>query len=207
MIERLAESLRARQPVRPIQRPFPGESVLGISPPLDRTVDPLWNRRAHLYTGRSLSDTILTVEQTGRVGHLTALGAMLSSGTVHGLDVVLERIEGGAMILLSPGYGVTSAGEDIVVGTPQRIRVQDIPVIASGPTIGDVPVGRRLGELLASGAPAVAVLVLQPVVLQQVAGADPTDTCEQDPQNFAFEDWQVVDGCRLGCVLWEDSWI
>jgi len=207
MIERLAESLRARQPVRPIQRPFPGESVLGISPPLDRTVDPLWNRRAHLYSGRSLSDTILTVEQTGRVGHLTALGAMLSSGTVHGLDVVLERIEGGAMILLSPGYGVTSAGEDIVVGTPQRIRVQDIPVIASGPTIGDVPVGRRLGELLASGAPAVAVLVLQPVVLEQVAGADPTDTCEQDPQNFAFEDWQVVDGCRLGCVLWEDSWI
>ena len=205
MIERLAESLRARQSVRPIQRPFPGESVLGISPPLDRTVDPLWNRRAHLYTGRSLSDSILTVEQTGRVGRLTAVGAMLSSGTVHGLDVVLERTEGGEMLVLSPGYGVTSAGEDIVVGTPQRIRVQDVPVIASGLTSGDAPVGRRLGELMVSGAPVVGVLVLQPVVVEQVADADPTDPCEQDPQNFAFEDWQVVDGCRLACVLWEDS--
>lgn len=206
MTDRLAEPLGTRQPVRPIQRPFPGESVLGISPPLDRTVDPLWNRRAHLYTGRSLSDTILTVEQTGRAGHLTATGAMLSSGTVHGLDAAIERNEGGEMVVLSPGYGVTSAGEDVVVATPQRIRVQDIPVIAPGLTSGDAPVGQRLGDLLSSGEPVVGVLVLQPVAVEQIADADPTDPCEQDPHNFAFEDWQVVDGCRLCCVLWQDSW-
>ncbi|HSN05084.1 MAG TPA: hypothetical protein VLS44_08865 [Nitrospira sp.] len=207
MIDRLAESLRGRQPVRPIQRPFPGESALGISPPLDRTVDPLWNRRANLYTGRSLSDTILTVEQTGRAGHLAASGAMLSSGTVQGLDVALERNQGGDILVLLPGFGLTSTGEDVVVATPQRIRVQDLPVIASGLTSGDAPVGRRLGELLASGEPVAGVLVLQPVVVEQVVDADPTDPCEQDPQNFAFEDWQIVDGCRLCCVLWEDSWV
>lgn len=206
MINRLAESLGARQPVRQIQQPFPGESVLGISPPLDRTVEPVWNRRANLYTGRSLSDTILTVEQTGRAGHLAATGAMLSSGTVQGLDVVLERTAGGEVIVLSPGYGVTSAGEDVVLATPQRIRVQDIPVIASGLTSGDAPLARRLGDLLASGEPVVGVLVLQPVAVEQVADVDPSDPCEQDPQNFAFEDWQIVDGCRLCCVLWEDSW-
>ncbi|MDO8356398.1 MAG: hypothetical protein Q7U76_08430 [Nitrospirota bacterium] len=203
----MTEPLGSRQPVRPIQRPFPGESVLGISPPLDRTVAPLWNRRAHLYTGRSLSDTILTVEQTGRVGHLTATGAMLSSGTVQGLDVVLERSEGGEIVVLLPGYGVTSAGEDVVVARPQRVRVADIPVIVPGLASGDAPVGERLGSLLASGDPVVGMLVLQPVVVEQVADADPTDPCEQDPQSFAFEDWQVVDGCRLCCVLWQDSWL
>lgn len=204
---RLMDVSEPRHPVRPIVQPFPGESVLGISPPLDRTVDPLWNRRAHLYTGRSLSDTILTVEQTGRAGRLAASGAMLSSGTVQGLDAGLERHESGDMILLSPGYGMTSTGEDILVGTPQRMRVQDIPVIASGLTSGDAPLAQRLGDLLASGDPVVGVLVLQPVAVEQIADADPTDPCEQDPHNFAFEDWQVVDGCRLCCVLWEDSWV
>lgn len=75
MIDRLA----TRQPVRPIQEVFPGESVLGMSPPLDRTVDPVWNRRANLYTGRSLSDTIFMVEQIGRAGHLAATGSMLAT--------------------------------------------------------------------------------------------------------------------------------
>ncbi len=203
MIDRLA----TRQPVRPIQEVFPGESVLGMSPPLDRTVDPVWNRRANLYTGRSLSDTIFMVEQIGRAGHLAATGSMLSTGRVQGLDVVLERTEGGEVLVLLPGYGVTSTGDDVMVATPQRIRVQDIPVIAPGLTSGDAPVARRLGDVLGAGEPVVGVLVLQPVVVEQVADNDPTDPCEQDPQNFAFEDWQMVDGCRLCCVLWEDSWI
>lgn len=207
MTGRLGEWLGARQPVRPIARPLPGESVLEISPPLDRTVDPIWNRRANLYTGRSLSDTILTVEQAGRAGHLAALGSLLSCGTVQGLDVALDRSEGGEVLVLSPGYGVASTGEDIVVATPQRIAVEDVPVIASGAAGGDAPASRRLGELLASGEPVVGVLVLQPIVVEVVADADPTDPCEQDPGNFAFEDWQRVDGCRLCCVLWEDSWL
>lgn len=207
MQERLGASLSSRHPVRPIEQPFPGESVVGMSPALDRTVDPVWNRRAHLYTGRSLSDTILILEQTGRAGHLAAGGAQVSSGIVQGLNIALERHADGDSLVLAPGYGVTPAGEDVVVATPQRIPLEQIPVVASGLTSGDPPSARRLGELLASGAPVVGVLVLQPVVVEQVADNDPTDPCEQDPQNFAFEDWQLVDGCRLCCVLWEDSWL
>ncbi|MDH5666840.1 MAG: hypothetical protein OEY86_02365 [Nitrospira sp.] len=203
----LFDTLAKRGPVRPIQRPFPGESVLGISPPLDRTVDPLWSRRANLYPGRSLSDTILTVEQTERIGHLAASGSMMSSGTVQGLDVVLEQTESGGVLVLSPGYGVASNGEDVVISTPQRIPVTDIPVITSARVSGDAPAARPFGELLASGEPVVGVLVLQPAVVEIVADTDPADPCEQDPRNFAFEDWQRVDGCRLCCVLWDESWL
>ena len=49
--------------VTPIDAPLAGEQVVGASPPLAPSVDAGWQRRLRLYTGRSLSDTALTLEQ------------------------------------------------------------------------------------------------------------------------------------------------
>lgn len=52
----------------------------------------------------------------------------------------------------------------------------------------------------------VGVLVLQPIVTEMLGNADADDPCEQDPANFAFEDQQLVDGCRLLWYVWPDEW-
>ncbi|HWS99311.1 MAG TPA: hypothetical protein VN256_03490 [Pyrinomonadaceae bacterium] len=68
---------------------------------------------------------------------------------------------------------------------------------------------RRLGppiqRLLERGIlklPPVAILVLRPIVLKRVGDFDAEDQCEQDPQNYAYEDWQLVDGCQLILYAW-----
>jgi hypothetical protein len=76
--------------VRPIDAPLAGEQVVGASPRLAPTVDPGWQRRLNLYSGRSLSDTALTVEQEGRAGRLAMTGRARSHGIVAGLEVGLE---------------------------------------------------------------------------------------------------------------------
>ena len=55
--------------------------------------------------------------------------------------------------------------------------------------------------------PRVGVLVLQPITAELVAQYDPTDPCEEDPSNYAFEDWQKADGCRLLFYTWPEDWI
>lgn len=67
---------------------------------------------------------------------------------------------------------------------------------------------RRLGppliELDKAGVvlPRAAILLLQPIILKRVGEFDDEDPCEQDPQSYAFEDWQVVDGCHLMLYTW-----
>ncbi|WP_088889359.1 hypothetical protein [Leptolyngbya ohadii] len=67
--------------------------------------------------------------------------------------------------------------------------------------------GGSLRQLIGSGAaarfPKAAVLVLQPVVAEEVGDLDPTDSCERDLQNDAFENWQTIDGCRPLLYLWD----
>src|SRR5688500_15653080 len=76
--------------VRPLEAPLAGEQVVGASPRLAPVVDPRWQRRLNLYSGRSLSDTALTVEQEGRAGRLAMAGRGWSHGIVAGLEVGLE---------------------------------------------------------------------------------------------------------------------
>lgn len=52
----------------------------------------------------------------------------------------------------------------------------------------------------------VGILVLQPIVTEMLGNADSSDPCEHDPANFAFEDQQLVDGCRLLWYMWPDEW-
>src|SRR5205823_1214831 len=63
--------------------------------------------------------------------------------------------------------------------------------------------------------PAAGMVVLQPVVFESIAtgdtgdecGGGSTNPCELDGESFAFEDWQLVDGCRLLLYAWPDDWL
>jgi hypothetical protein len=69
--------------------------------------------------------------------------------------------------------------------------------------------GPTLGELIHPliDLPPVGVLLLQPIVAELVGEYDPADSCEEDPSNYAFEDWQRADGCRLLFYTWPLDWM
>jgi hypothetical protein len=50
--------------------------------------------------------------------------------------------------------------------------------------------------------PRAMVLVLEPVAAEVTEGPAGADSCEQDPANDAFADWQVADGSRLALYAW-----
>jgi hypothetical protein len=130
---------------------------------------------------------------------------------------------------LEAGSGIVVTGEDVVVPRARRINVADIPVFAPAAVVGEGPdemtpavltgepvLARRLfpslGELLRADAPlpAAGVLVLEPVMIESIGdlgetdecGPGSADPCEQDPERFAIEDWQLVDACRLVWYAW-----
>ena len=138
---------------------------------------------------------------------------------------------------LTPGTGITVQGEDVFIPKDWRVAIGDIPVYApvniltssegdSETGDGDIPPNsnlssqralspRKLGkplqalieEGLAAQLPPVGILLLQPIVTELVGEFDPSDPCELDPQNYAFEDWQLGDGCRLILYSWPFEWL
>lgn len=197
--------------------PAKGEHVIGVSPPLDPNVNPGWYRRLNLYTGRSLSDTALRAEQQGRAGVLATRGQAVSPGIVTGLELDATRDPDGALFYtLCAGLGITARGEDVVVPSNVRIAAREVRVYAPAFVLRQLPIpdafkdaagfrasGRDLGQPLGEfidqkiNLPRVGILVVQPVVAERVGEFDSSDPCERDPQNDAFEDWQIVDGSRL----------
>jgi hypothetical protein len=69
--------------------------------------------------------------------------------------------------------------------------------------------GPPLRELVERGValPRAAILVLQPIAAEMIGTLDPTDPCEQDPESYAFDDWQLVDGCRPVLYAWPAEWM
>lgn len=143
--------------------------------------------------------------------HISAGVGLMATGE----DVVLPlnlRIPVGAV----PVYTTT----DLLAkldnpDTPDLPPPADVPVdklfAAKLPNVktGDLVMKpRRLGPSLNTLAragiilPLAGVLVLQPIILKRVGEFDADDPCEQDPQNYAFEDWQLVDGCQLILYTW-----
>ncbi|HEV3049872.1 MAG TPA: hypothetical protein VGX50_06175, partial [Longimicrobium sp.] len=153
--------------------PLKGEQVVGASPPLAPVVDAGWQRRLNLFTGRSLSDTALTMEQEGRAGRLAMSGRALSHGVVSGLEVKAEEAPEawpagvGALrwhLQVTAGTGLTAHGEDVVVRENLRVNLDDLHVIlelppeaapAGGAPAADEKPKRRLGRRKAEAAPAV----------------------------------------------------
>jgi hypothetical protein len=83
-------------------------------------------------------------------------------------------------------------------------RMEAPPAAAAAPVLKPRRLGPPLIELDKAGVvfPRAAILLLQPIVLKRVGEFDDEDPCEQDPQDYAFEDWQLVDGCHLMLYTW-----
>ena len=210
--------------VTPIKNTWPGEHVVAVDPAmsLDPTTD--WQRRMHLYRGRSLGHTDLTMEQQYRAGHLAIAGQMRSPGVISGLEIAIEesrRDDADRWTLqINPGYGLATNGEDVVVPSMLRVPLRELRVFGPA-TLGSSSSKRRaattpetplwqLGPTLDEVGPlisSVCVIVLQPIVVELAGERDPSDPCEYDPQQDAFEDWQLADGCRVLLYMWPSSWL
>lgn len=114
---------------------------------------------------------------------------------------------------LFPPYDTTSSNGSTPHGSA-LVSADD----EDGATTVDHQVGSwTLGELIdyrathvvppsAAALPRVGLLLLQPVVSELIDRADASDPCEEDPENYAFDDFQLVDGCRLLWYVWPAEW-
>ena len=211
-----------------IDAPLADEHVIGTDPPLRPELPGVWRRRINPFTGRALSDRALTAEQEARAGIQRLRGQSVTAGVIAGLDLLAEPDAFGAApdaarVQMLPGSALTRAGEDVVIATPRRLLLADLPVrarvdqleaIAAGDDPGGTPSGggvllpRRIGPAFgtlldapaADDLPRVAVLVAEPVTATILAG--PRDACPPDPRDDPYDDLQRIDGCRLVLDFW-----
>jgi len=191
-----------------IKNPLPGEDLIGIEPELLQQVDAGWRRRLALFTGRALSDTALDAEQLYRAGRLAMLGQAVTPGTVSGLEVALDTSGASPLLVVQPGYGILDNGEDVTLLATLKTQLSSLAVLdADGNSSATFAPS-------ASTAGSAGILLLQPVVVQTNGAAiDTTPTsmlvsgnleasCDPDPAEYAFQDLEIVDGCRLAFLPW-----
>lgn len=185
--------------VTPIRRPLDGEQVLAVDPPLEPRVDAGWRRRLNLFTGRSLDAQALTAEQRSREARTALLARAVTPGIVTGLEASLRGTDfGDAELDIAPGLGITVHGEDVRLPRSLHVKLDQLQMIEGGGA------GPTLRERIDRGGPvpSAMVLVLQPVLVEEIGGADPLDPCERDPRSEAFEDQRTVDGVRPVLYAW-----
>ncbi len=205
-----------------IQDALPGEDLVGIEPELLQQVDPGWLHRLHLYPGRALTAPALLSEQLYRAGRLAILGQCVTQGVVKGLELTADlthinpaTTKPDPLLQVAPGYGISAAGEDVALLSTLGTSLSQLLVI--DPQLGSV-IAPFLDYAKDPGNNSYAgVLLLQPITGQVNGQAVDTGTgplivsgnlgasCDQDPQEYAFEDWQIVDGVRLVMVAWPSS--
>ncbi|MDI1476561.1 hypothetical protein [Polyangium sp. y55x31] len=190
--------------VRPIAMPFDGEHAVAVEPQMAPAVEAGWRARSNLYTGRTLTHTTLAGDQAAREGRLAIAGQWVTPGVVAGLDVrfslvaekkVVNGTETTVMVSyveVSPGRGLTARGEDVVV--PRRMRVKSIDVIQRSQAFFQPPTS----DGWPAGSFHAGVLVLRPVVWER---KDPVPF-DLDPEDYAFEDLRIVEGCELLLHPW-----
>jgi hypothetical protein len=198
-------------PATPITNPVSGESLLGTEPQLLQQVDPGWRRRLNLFTGRALSDTALDNEQLYRSGLLATLGQSVTAGTVMGLALTMDTSGPDPMLFVSPGYGIAANGEDVVLNRPLKTALSTLTVIDS---TGKDQLSFHQFVTDPGNTTYAGILILQPVVAQVSGQSVDTGTgpievtgdldasCDQDPEEYVFEDWQIADGVRLVFFPW-----
>lgn len=207
--------------VFPIKSPLQGEQVVGVEPEMERFTARDWRQRVNHFTGRSLTHTALRTEQDGRSGRVAALGQMLSPGVVNGLEAdrsELPTADGTReFVEISPGTGLDCNGEVITLTRPLQAQIRDIPVYAPASVLDGSSsgasgalaarrLGPELGQLIGEGLdlPRVMVLVLQAVQVEMRLEQE-QDPCELDPEAYAYENWQLVDGARLVLYSWPEE--
>lgn len=201
--------------VTPIKNALPGEDFLGIEPPLLQQVDPGWRHRLASFTGRTLSDTALKNEQLYRAGRLALLGQAVTPGIVRGLDLSIDLTAADPVLQVTPGYGISAAGEDATLVRTLQTTLSTVPVV--DPVSGNVMKAFKDYAADTANTSYAGVFVLQPILGQLtgpqldtgtgnlVVSGMMTASCDTDPAEYAFEDWQIVDGVRLVLVAWPSS--
>jgi hypothetical protein len=186
--------------VTPLQSPLAGEQLVAVDPPLNPRLDAGWRRRLHLFTGRSLDAAALTAEQRSRAARAALLARALTPGIVAGLEVSLHGADLGSAVLdVAPGLGITAWGEDVRLARSLQVRLDRIQVVEEE----GGGAGSTLGELIVQGRSLPAlILVLQPVLVEEIGASDGLDPCERDLQSEAFEDQRMVDACRPLLIAW-----
>jgi hypothetical protein len=197
---------------------LPGETFVATEPTLLQQVDPGWRHRMSLFTGRTLTDTALSAEQVYRSGRMALLAQLVTHGIASGLNAAVDA-EG--VIHVTAGYGFTALGEDVTL--PRDIKTSFVPADANTEPllVVDAVTGLPVKNFVdLKKDPAVQggvfVLLLQPVTGKvtgdeintgqpsvEVCG-DLDCSCTRDPELYAFEDWELVDGCRLVLARWPD---
>lgn len=199
-----------------IKNPLPGEDMIGIQPQLLEQLDAgaglTWLHRLNLFTGRALTATALQSEQDYRAGRLATLGQLVTQGTVKGLELSADFSAADPVIQVAPGYGISASGEDVVLTRGLRTTLGSLEVI--DPLTGNDIAAFPAYTQNAAHTTYAGVLLLQPITAQANGasldtGASPLivsgnlgASCDQDPEEYAFEDWQIVDGVRLVMVAW-----
>ena len=160
----------------------------------------------------ALTAPALQSEQSYRAGRLAILGQCVTQGVVKGLELSVDLTASDPLIQVTPGYGISASGEDVTLLRTLRTTLGSLQVIdpLTGSPIAAFPdyAGDPANTAFAG------VLVLQPVT-GQVSGAQLNSgtgpifvsgnlgaSCGQDPAEYAFEDFQIVDGVRLVLVAW-----
>ena len=195
-----------------VATPAPGETFVGIEPELLQRVDPGWRHRMSLYTGRALTQTTLEAEQLYRSGRLALLSQTVTPGTAAGLDVTI-RDDG--TIRVSPGFGFVATGDDVTLPR-ELVTTLDALQVVDGVTAVSLKAFRDLKSDAAAAKGGVFVLVLLPVSGRATGaeintGVGPVEvtgdlsaSCRRDPEQYAFEDWEIVDGAELALATWPD---
>ena len=163
-------------------------------------------------------DSTTTTERVGETDRtITQYYLNISRGL--GLSVSGEDVSVPMPIRVNIGdIEVVAPASLVIDGAPAPPPPSDAPDTAP---LLDPPEVRRVWESLSSllqrnaQLPSVGVLVLQPVVFESVdaggtsddCGSGSTNPCELDPNEFAFEDWQLVDGCRVLLYAWPEDWL
>jgi hypothetical protein len=200
-------------PATPIIHPVSGESLVGTEPQLLQQIDPgWWRQRLNLYSGRALTVSALDSEQSYRGGLLATLGQAVTAGTVKGLAVTMDLSGADPLLTVSPGYGITAGGQDVALNSTLKAHLSTISVL-------DAVTGNAIysfHQLVGDPANSIyaGILLLQPVVAQVsgqvldtgtgpvIASGNLNASCDQDPEEYAFEDWQIADAVRLVYLPW-----
>ena len=127
-----------------------------------------------------------------------------------GVAVVFEPVLG-----VTAGYGISASGKDVYLHRDIKTTLSAISVI--DPVTGESKQSFADYVKVSINKSFAGILVLQPVVVEATGRTLDTGTsplivsgnlsasCDQDPDENAFADLQIVDAARLVFVAWPDS--
>src|SRR5580704_3647785 len=151
-------------PATPIANPVSGESLVGTEPQLSQQVDPGWRHRLNLFTGRTLTDTALDGEQLYRSGLLATLGQSVTAGTVKGLALTVDASGADPLLAITPGYGSTASGADVVLLRALKTNLSTLAVVDAFTGNEQLTFHQFVGN--PANTTYAGILVLQPIVAQ-----------------------------------------